>query len=283
MFTQPPPQGLLMFQANAVEVDAQGRFTANNLQPGDYRIDVISRAAIEAMGRSGSSASISREHAEVGSLDISVAGDISDLVIQTSRGFEVRGRIAVDDGSLPSSWLPNLRLNGGQFSGQGEIASDSTFVLRGMEGQRRIQLTGLPAGAMVDRVIVHGRDVTDSGWDVNGDVVGAEVAITTSPAAVAGRVVDGKGDPADADVIVYAENADLWIKSGARYVKTGHSGGQQGFRVTSLPPGRYLVVAVQHLDEFEWANPVNLEQLRPIATAITLVKGETRTLTLIRK
>jgi hypothetical protein len=100
---------------------------------------------------------------------------------------------------------------------------------------------------------------------------------------VAGTIVDAKGETIAGDVIVYPENVDLWTKPTARYVKTAHSTADVGFRLTGLPPGRYLAVAAGQLDESEWLNPTNLEKLRAVATPIVLAKGETKTVTLVRK
>lgn len=283
LLSQPPPYGALNFRAEAVLVDAQGRFTINNLQPGDYHADVLSRAYMEAMGRSGSSAAASRELNEIGSLEITVDRDLKDLAVQTARGFDVRGRVTVDGATMPSSWLPRLGLSGGLYLPSAEISSDGTFVLRAMPGHRRIQVIGFPAGSMVERILVRGQDVADDGFDVTGDIAGVEIAFTTSPPVVAGRVVDANGDAVEADVLVYVERTDLWTKPVPRYVKNSHSTIEQGFRVTGLLPGRYLAVAVDQLDEFDWANPANLERLRSLATPITLAKGETKTLALTRR
>jgi protocatechuate 3,4-dioxygenase beta subunit len=284
MLTQPPPYGALNFRAEGVVVDAQGRFSVNNIQPGDYHLDVLSREFMEALGRGDANMGDARALGEYAGIDITVSGDVANLVIQTTKGFEVRGRVTVDGGAMPPSWLPRFGLRGGgQFTGRGDVAADGTFVLRGMDGHRRIHVTGLPAGAMVERVVVRGRDVTDDGFDVDGDIAGAEIMITTAPPVVAGRVVSTGGEAVQGDVIVYAANADLWSQPDARYVKTGHGSVEQGFRITGLPPGRYLAVAVEHLEEFDWANPANLERLRAVATPIALASGEARTLTLVRR
>jgi len=283
MMTQPVPYGALNFKADGVVPDSQGRFSINNVQPGDYHLDALSRGYLEAMGREGSTTAAARALGEYGSADITVAGDVKDLVVQTTKGFEVRGRVIVDGGAMPSTWIPKFSLRGGLFSGQGEVSGDGSFVLRAMDGHRRIQAMGMPSGAMVESVLVRGREATDDGFDVSGDIVGVEVAITLSPPMVAGRVVNARGETVEGAVIVYAERAELWTKPDARYVKSGHSTVDQGFRIVGLPPGRYLAVALEQLDEFDWANPANLERLRANAIPISLSKGETKTILLTRR
>ena len=274
--------GGLVFAAHAIEVDAQGAFVVNNLQPGDYQLSVVARTALEDVGRTGTVGGF-RDQAEAAFLTVSVVGDQKDLVIQTSRGFEVRGRIIVDDGTVTPAWLSKLTISGGMYTRSGTIGPDGAFAIGGMEGHRRLQVYGLPAEAVVERVLVYGRDVTDDGFDISAGVDDVQIAVTTKLTAVAGTIVDAKAQPIAGDVVVYAENVDLWAKPSARYVKTAHSTVTPGFRVTGLHPGRYLAVAVGELDESEWLNPINLEKLRAVATPIVLAKGETKTVTLVRK
>ena len=273
--------GGLVFTTHAIEVDAQGAFVVNDLQPGEYQLDVIARSALEAMGRTGTMGSV-RDDAEAAFLRVSVVGDQKDLAIQTSRGFDVRGRIVVDEGDVTPAWVAKLTVSGGQFTGSAQIGQDGTFGVRGLDGHRRLQLYGLPPTAVLERVLVYGRDVTDDGFDFTTSVDGVEIAVTTKLTTVAGTIVDAKGEAVSGDVIVYPENAELWTKPTARYVKTAQATVGAGFRLTGLPPGRYLAI-VAGKDESEWLNPINLEKSRAMATPIVLGKGETKTVTLIKK
>jgi hypothetical protein len=46
-------------------------------------------------------------------------------------------------------------------------------------------------------------------------------------------------------------------------------------RLTRMPPGQYLIVAIDDVDLGDPANTRALEKLRPLATPITLVAGQT--------
>jgi hypothetical protein len=144
-------------------------------------------------------------------------------------------------------------------------------------------VSGLPSGGFVERVLAHGLDVTDGGLVVESDMTGLEVWITTMPTVLTGGVLDDKGQPAGGHVIVFAADAALWTKPGGRFVRIASATALTGFRVEGLPPGNYLVLALAERDELEWASPENLERLRPSASAVTLTKGQTLTLTLVRK
>jgi hypothetical protein len=279
------PEAALVFSGHGVEVDALGQFRLNNIQPGEYRADVVSREALERVGRTGTfSASADEESASVA---LSVAGDVKDLVIYTSRGFVVHGRVIVDGAPPPASWLPGLAVQGRGSpmtpGSPGQVDAQGTFAVRGVSGPRSIRVSGLPAGAVVERVLAHGRDITDDGMVVDADIAGVEISITTTPPILDGRVIDDRGEPARGYAIVFADDPALWVKPGGRFVKIAEGDAAKGFRIAGLPPGRYRAVALADRDELEWASPENLERLRPGATPVALVKGQTQSVTLVRR
>jgi hypothetical protein len=47
-----------------------------------------------------------------------------------------------------------------------------------------------------------------------------------------------------------------------------------------MPPGTYLVAALDYLDEGEWQDPEFLERLRESASRATIREGETKTVNL---
>ena len=56
---------------------------------------------------------------------------------------------------------------------------------------------------------------------------------------------------------------------------------QQGsFLVQGVPPGRYLITAVDYLEPGQERDTATLERLRPRAIAVTLGEGEARTVDL---
>jgi hypothetical protein len=80
-------------------------------------------------------------------------------------------------------------------------------------------------------------------------------------------------------VLVFAEDAARW-KYPSRFLATARPDQQGRFRTANLPPGRYLAVALEYLEEGQSEDPDYLEALRPLATRFTLGEGETKTLEL---
>jgi hypothetical protein len=52
------------------------------------------------------------------------------------------------------------------------------------------------------------------------------------------------------------------------------------FKVTTLPPGEYFAIALDHVDQMQWTDPEFLESVSRQASTVSLIEGETRTLDL---
>jgi hypothetical protein len=127
---------------------------------------------------------------------------------------------------------------------------------------------------------LNGRDITDQPVDIKGtdDVANVEVVITSNVTEVTGTPVDTMGNPVfDYGVVVFAEDPALW-RYPSRFVGAARPDQQGGFRITGLPPARYLAVAVQYLEAGQEQDPEYLESLRHLATPFTLSWGQATTL-----
>jgi hypothetical protein len=123
-------------------------------------------------------------------------------------------------------------------------------------------------------------DVTDSPFELAGsDIEGLEVVLTQRRTQVTGTVLGVDGQPAaSATVVVFAEDeSKLWPAT--RYLNRARVDSDGSFTI-SLPPGRYLAVAVSDLDAGEEGNPDQLRRFRPVATAVTLDDGQSQTIDL---
>ena len=52
------------------------------------------------------------------------------------------------------------------------------------------------------------------------------------------------------------------------------------YKVSGVPAGAYLVIALDYLDQNEWNDPDFLEKVRSKATAFSVNEGETKTVDL---
>ncbi len=277
-----------------LEPKGDGHFQFVNIAPGDYRIDVVPRARLEAIGQSGTTDVARDEREEIASLPISVSGqDVTGVSVRTARGFTLEGRLRVEgDSPTPPGRVVTVTalaltrregMSGAFFSGAGRVRPDGRFVIHGVASSLMVRVHGLPDDWALKAVTVHGADITDSGLDAKGDVQSVDVLVTPSPSRVKATLVDSSGSVASetAAVLVFSSDSARWTTMHTRYIRSARSaGGSATF--TGLPPGDYLAAAVDILEP-DWASPTRLEQLRRSATPFTLIDGEQKTLTLVRR
>ena len=106
------------------------------------------------------------------------------------------------------------------------------------------------------------------------------IVVSDRPASVRGRLVDDKGAPiAAATVVVFARDAQKWFEE-SRWVRAARPDQQGNYRIEGLPPGEYLAVALEYVEEGTWNDAAFIESLRPHGEPFTLTEGEARTVTL---
>ncbi|OFW08319.1 MAG: hypothetical protein A3H96_21420 [Acidobacteria bacterium RIFCSPLOWO2_02_FULL_67_36] len=282
---------------NFVEPAADGSFALSNVKPGDFRIDVQSKAALEAIaqtGRSGlSQASAGLEYA---SHPIVVSGeDLDGIRVVTRPGRTMTGRVVVDGAAAGPDVLQRLKISTYDlragfslsvtlFGASAPVHPDGTFEVRGVSGTRAVRVYPLPPGWALQAVRVSGVEVTDEGVEVrDADVTDVEVIVTAKPAQIAGSVVDQMNRPvASASIVVFASERARWAVAPNRHVVSTVAGADGSFKIAALPAGEYHVAVVDELVDGEWAEPDHLERLRAAAARITLADGESKTLTLRR-
>jgi hypothetical protein len=78
---------------------------------------------------------------------------------------------------------------------------------------------------------------------------------------------------------VFPPDAARWVGS-SRFIGTARPDQNGRYRVSALPAGEYLAVALDSLDEGESGDPEFLESLRGAATTLTLGDGEMKSVDL---
>jgi hypothetical protein len=109
------------------------------------------------------------------------------------------------------------------------------------------------------------------------------LVLTDRPTLLSGTVRNqqGQGDT-QADVVVFPADHQRWKQYGvggrrariARATKTG------AYSIQGLPAGDYYVVAVDSASSREWQDPKFLEAASRVATRVTLLDGDKKTLDL---
>jgi hypothetical protein len=260
-----------------------GRFNLAGVPPGDYLLQV---------GAGGSN----RTEGEFASVPVTVAGsDIEGLVISMSKGGTIAGRVILSGSNSavnPSSLQINVTSTatgldsagpgiGGGFASS-RVSNTGTFELRGLSGTMLFRVNPLPSGWTLRSVRLNGEDITDVPYEFKGGetLSGLEIELTNKITQINGLVTSSRGEPVtEYAVVVFPEASDRWTPP-SRFVRTGRPDQEGRFQIRGLPPGRYLAVAVEYLEQGAESDPDQLERLKQSGTPLSLDEGETRQLEL---
>ena len=278
----PGENAVVMIGGNSSSLQQDGAFTLTGVAPGTYDLVVSSRAgppmALEPGDRGG----------EYASVPVTVAGeDLENIVVQTSRGIPIRGRVVTE--GAPPTFSPSqinvlLQARDGDgttsvfmMGGRPTVRDDWTFDLTAYPGARVVRVAGVPDGWQLKSISLGAENVTDTGFDVRaGQPPGTmRIVLTSQVTEVTGTVADGRGEGVrDYTVVMFAEDRALLDLPSERYLRTGRPDQDGRYRIEGLPPGDYLAVAVDSLGQDGSADPDTLESWRAFATSIRLGEGE---------
>jgi carboxypeptidase family protein len=253
----PPVVGFLQPDSNTA------RFPA--VPPGDYWLAVATASSPTA-------------DPEFGLLRLTVEGqDLPDVGVTTARGAIINGRVDVEGSAalLPSGLqvvahevvyeVPTLA---GRVGGSVPVGSDGTFSYPSLFGPRIMRLNRLPDGWLLKAVMLDDVDVADDPTDFRGGDRPRTMRFIVTPnaASLSGTVVDMRGAPSRARVVVFSDNEQRWGAK-SRYIRTADAGADGRFSMKGLLPGKYLIVATSELEEFAAGDPDVLRRLLPLAAA----------------
>jgi protocatechuate 3,4-dioxygenase beta subunit len=300
--------------------DAQGAFTFLGVPPGAYTLKVLkiprpfstpmsegmvmvsSGAGGVAFGTSlggppATPPALPTDPTLWATLPVSVSeANVSGLAISLRPGYRVTGRVEFE-GTRDRPTPEQIQRMGvtltpldSRLSGvvtPGRISPDGQFRTLGYTPGRYV-INVSPGGPGLEWTLktatFGGRDVSDEPLEIAGnDVDGVVLVLTDRPTQLSGTVRNpqGQGDT-QADVVVFPADHQRWKQYGvtsrrarsARATKTG------AYSIQGLPAGDYYVVAVDSTSSREWQDPKFLEAASRIATRVTLLEGEKKTLDL---
>jgi hypothetical protein len=257
-----------------------GAFTISGLTPGDYTLQVQSQGS-EPTG-------------EFATADVTVGEtDITGVRLVATLPSNGSGRIVFKDSAAAQSLRPSalrvmatpVQLGGivfGPGMGAGTINEDWTFQVKLRPGMTRLNVTGPPAGWAVKSIRYRGSDVTDSGIDVkpNEKITEIEVELTNRVTEVSGLVATSGGVQAkDYWAIVFARDREKWQPS-SRYVRSTRPDQDGRFKISGLPAGDYLAVAVDFIEPGQANDPEFLDRMQNRGISLSLGEGEAKALDL---
>jgi uncharacterized protein (DUF2141 family) len=176
---------------------------------------------------------------------------------------------------------------GGGAAGNGRVEKNGAFRLDHLlPGKHHIRVTGGGAqGAgqwTLKSVSIGGQDVTDAPVELKPgeNVENITVVLTDRTTEITGTVRDAKGAGAAAlTVIAFSTDQQHW-RAQSRRIQAARTDQSGTFRLRNLPPGDYLVIASDDVEQGEWFDPAFLEQARAGAKQISISEGEKTTLDL---
>jgi hypothetical protein len=133
---------------------------------------------------------------------------------------------------------------------------------------------------MFKAALLNGVDVSETPFDLSKDVPDLMLVFTDRWTGVSGAVQGAGGDAAT--VVAFPTDASQWAgdRLAPRRFKSARANARGQFGMSSLPPGDYFIVAIPEEQSDDWRNPATLDALARVATTITILDGEHRTLTL---
>jgi hypothetical protein len=153
-------------------------------------------------------------------------------------------------------------------------------------GRYFVRVRNSPPGWMFKSAMANGVDVSETPFELTKNVADLVLTFTDKWSGLGGTVhsADASLDPT-AVVVVFPTSAEAWKNYGMtpRRLKSGATIAKGEFAISSLPPGDYFAVAIPEDQSDDWRDPKTLDALSRVATTITIVEGEHKTIALQTK
>ncbi len=268
-----PAVGRMMsmgFSMNQGGLRPDGTFELGSVAPGVYDLVLT--------GQSG---------AEWGHLPVTVTqSDLDDLVILAQAPVSVRGIVRFDGETTAS--MTNLRIFlypalAGTSLSQAQPDAKGAFTLN--EVGRQVYRMNLEPGksAYVKRVLLGGQDRVIGGLDFSNGAADLEIVLGTKPASLTANVRREETQTSPGSVLLVPEGA-AYLSGGVPLrigIQTVAMPGPKGqFEFSSLPPGKYQVLAAESILVGVSIPEAVLKQLQSRMTTIEIEEGETKSVSL---
>jgi len=256
-----------------------GTFTISSVTPGKYTI--VARAD---GGPNGGGLRTAMQ-------TLLITGGEVNVALTPAPGVQLSGSMTLEAaGPAPPDAFTRFRITpsplgsaatmpGGGRGGRLRDAGESgQFAINDVMPGLYVIRAAAPQGWTMKSVYLDGRDVTDIPIEVKSEnVSGLNVIFTDKISSLTGTVRDSRGNPAtDVTVIAFPADERQWLPL-SRQILTARTNSAGAYRLASIPPGDYLFVAVDDVEQGEWYDPTFLDQMKDQATKVKVAEGEQRT------
>ncbi len=283
--------------------DDSGRFTIDGVPPGNYtlRATRMPRMAMgqmmevtisqggqvmttRSMSASGAPPPLPTDTTLWAEMTVAVgAKDVTDLSIGLRPGIKMTGSVQFNG---TAERPPSDKLSAaigvvlepadprpGVNNASGRVESSGQFATQGVPpGKYFVRVKAGVPNWSVQSVMVNGRDASVVAVDLeSSDVGGVTINFTDHPSELSGQVTaDGPGALEGATVLVFPADATAWVGYGSqsRRLSNTRADKQGNFKITGLPAGDYLAIAIPDKMANDWQNPKFLESLVSEATRV---------------
>jgi hypothetical protein len=286
--------------------DGQGRFTISNVPPGQYTLRAVRAPRPTGMVEertvgggnatfvirneiTSSAAPVSTTPTLWAEMTVAVgAKDIVDLAVGLRPGIKMSGMVHFNGaterptaqalGSL-SIVLTPADVRPGVQPARGRTESTGTFATSGVPpGKYLVSVQGGFPNWTFQSAMVNGRDASIYPVDVeSNDLGGVMINFTDRPSDISGQVSVETGTPEALSVLVYPADQTSWTGPGAgspRRFLSARADKDGKYRISNVPAGEYLAVAVPDKLIADWQRPKFLESLMPSATRFRVQDGD---------
>ena len=293
-----PAFGMMMLGGNATTA-ADGTFTVRNVSPGSYKL--VAQTTRDTQTARGTVL-------EVATQLVTIDGaDVTNLSLTTSMGWSLEGTVVTDTGSVPDASPGRFGVaarlvdpdtgagpggapppppppgapGSGAVPDNGRVREDWRFSVAAVFGAARVRAI-VPEGWTVKAILHDGRDIADTPVEMkSGETMsGVQVIVSNRVTTISGQMLDDKGAPlVDGTVIVFPDDASKWSDD-SRWVRAVRPDQQGRYQIQGLPPGDYLAVALDYVEDGAWNEAEYLDSIRRLGQRLTLSDAESRSLTL---
>src|SRR5437773_4019312 len=256
---------------------ANGTFEIRDVPAGSYWLRAL---VLPDPGAGFTSGGIARNNTVV-PLEISNA-DVENVALVLTPGFQVKGRIELDGGSL--STLPNIDrtrvfltpLAQPAFGfPEDPIKADGSFTLQNVyPGEYRINVVGMPQNAFMQSARLGQADVSSRITLLGPVSESLEIVLSTKSGRIDGSILDKDQKPIQGIQAVLIPDRQRERRDLYKFAPSDQNG---HFTMTTISPGNYKLFAWEDIEPGEYNDPDFLRKYDALGTPVQISESSKST------